>query len=388
LVKVVATCDPRADQLTQEREAVALEGRGVAVYTDFDAMLAAHEGGLDLVTVAAPIGFHAPMHRACVERGLACYLEKPPTLDLDELCSMIAVEARAAHPTQVGFNYIYQPFRHALREEVRSGKYGAFKGVSLLAEWPRDLGYYGRNNWAGKLLLGDYILLDSVCGNAASHHVQNILFFADYAQPATVETELYRANAIEGADVICSRGTLQNGATFRIAATHASGEGKHVTIETIECEKASIHIHATEQRVVIAWADGRMEEREVPRAQLADNMNLFCQTLLGQVERPPVTLEDCRAFVTLNALFYVSAQKITPVASEYYTVKPNPTRPEWKIVGINGISGVLARMAETGAFPSEQGVPWGTAGGRATAGDLPKLRSTLEAMRAACPATA
>src|SRR5690606_10949932 len=121
-----------------------------------------------------------------------------------------------------------------------------------------------------------------------------------------METELYRANAIEGADVICSRGTLENGVTFRIAAAHASGSGKHITIETIECEKASIHIHATDRRMVIEWVDGRVEEREVPRSSLVDNITLFCQTLVGQLERPPVTLEDCRAFVTLNALLYVS----------------------------------------------------------------------------------
>lgn len=383
IVKVVATCDPRWEQLTGERADQAFESRGVSVYGDFEAMLAAHEGELDLVTVAAPIGFHAPMHSVCVERGLACYLEKPPTLDPDELDQMIAVDAKATFKTQIGFNYVYQPYRHQLREEIRSGRFGAFKGISLLAEWPRDLWYYGRNNWAGKLLLGNYILLDSVCGNAASHHLQNVLFFADYAQPATIEAELYRANAIEGADVIFARGTLENGGTFRIAATHASGAGRHSTVETIECEKATIHIYPVDQLYKIVWADGRVEEHQVPKALLFDNMKLFCQTLQRQVERPPVTLEDCRPFVNLNALLYVGAGKITPIPSASYRLVQSVSRPDYQLVGVEGISEILEKAANTGAFPSEQGVAWAAAGGRASAADLPKLRSTLEAMRAA-----
>lgn len=386
VIKVIATCDPRAEALAVEQTTFDFVNRGVTVYTDFEAMLSAHAAGLDLVTVAAPIGFHAPMHRACVERGLACYLEKPPTLDPVELEAMIATDIKATHTTHVGFNYIYQPFRHELRKQILEGTFGALKQISLLAQWPRDLGYYGRNNWAGKLLLKDYILLDSVCGNAAAHHVQNILFFAGsdagYANPQTIETELYRANAIEGADAIFTRGTLENGVAFRIAAVHACASAPE-TLEIIECEEATIEISPANSKVKVTYRDGRVEETEASRASLFDNLTLFCQILQGTLAKPPVTLEDCRAFVSLNALLYVSGQRITPVSEEHLTRDKNIERPGHEMISINGVIPVMETMLATGQFPSEQGISWGSPGGKATYADLCQLRPTLQAMRAA-----
>ena len=51
------------------------------------------------------------MHKAIVARGLACYLEKPPTLWPDELAQMIATDADARFATNVGFNFTIEPAR-------------------------------------------------------------------------------------------------------------------------------------------------------------------------------------------------------------------------------------------------------------------------------------
>ncbi|HWL50856.1 MAG TPA: Gfo/Idh/MocA family oxidoreductase [Chthoniobacteraceae bacterium] len=396
LVKVVAACDPQLERLGDLVRDLELKERGVRMYTDFDEMLATHQDELRLVTIAAPIRFHGTMHRACVERGIACYLEKPPTLDPEELEAMIEADARAREAAQVGFNYIYQPYRLALKERLLSGEFGAVLQVASEACWPRPLRYYGRNNWAGRLLLDDYILLDSCCGNAISHHLQNILFFAgdeglfSWATPAFVESELYRANAIEGTDTIFARGVFSNGVNFRVANTHATEA--MLTREWIVCEKATIEIsmHLSKGRgVKITWKDGRVEEQPITAPLLKENFELYCDYLLGKRERPVTLLKDCRGFVQLNALFYLAAERITtlsaPLVEERETVHAgHPTSQR----SIPGIVETVATMIATGEFPSEQGLSWGVRGGSASIEELGHLREVLQrlALETATPA--
>jgi predicted dehydrogenase len=382
LFKVIATCDPRAATLEAEKERNRFSQRGVKVYEAFDAMLADHAASVDLVTLATPIQLHAPMHKACVERGIACYLEKPPTLDPVELEGMIAVDAAATHATQVGFNYIYQPFRHALKARIAGGEFGKLLRVSFHGMWPRMQSYYTRNGWAGRLLIGDQILLDSCCGNAMAHHLHNILFFAGiedpvaWGTPASVDAELYRANPIEGTDTVFTRGVLTNGVEFRIATSHACG-AEHTGREILTCEKAEIEIDPTAKTLTIRHCDGRVEKTSVDPATLYDNFVLYAQYMRGEVPRPATLLADTRGFVALNGLLYLAAGGITTVEAPHAAIHPSSDGTS-TIHQIAGIEAIAKRMIETGEFPSEQSLPWAKPGGSATAdqlGDLlPRLR--------------
>src|SRR5262245_51931939 len=93
--RVVCTCDPQREKFAAETERWEFSRRVVRVFADYREMLDACQADLDLVAVPTPVPLHAPMHRAAVERGLACYLEKPPTLDHAEMKEMLAVEERA-----------------------------------------------------------------------------------------------------------------------------------------------------------------------------------------------------------------------------------------------------------------------------------------------------
>ena len=52
--------------------------------------------------------------------------------------------------------------RLALKERLLSGEFGAIRGGTLSAMWPRPSGYFARNAWCGRLFVGDHIVLDSV----------------------------------------------------------------------------------------------------------------------------------------------------------------------------------------------------------------------------------
>ena len=384
LVKVVATCDPRAAWLVEEQLRYRFKDRGVAVYADFPSLLAAHGNRLDFVSIVSPMLFHAEQHRACVENGIACYLEKPPTLDPNELEQMIAVERGARFATQVGFNFISQPWRQALKKRLIAGEFGTVRRVGFKGLWRRSQAYFGRNSWAGSLLVGDSIVTDSCCGNAMAHFLHNLLFHAgtgslmSWASPQSVQAELYRANRIEGADTVFAKGVLDNGVEFHIAVTHAC-EPFLSHVELIQCDRAEIEIRE-EGPFTIRYEDGTFEVGMAPSGSLRENLQKYWEYLTGRQRRPSTLLEDCRAFVQLNALFYIAAgkiKKLRPPHAEAKRVDDDP-KDTFCVPGIEQVCGDFLRL---GQFPSQSDLPWGAAGGRAFIGQLPELRRALVDMR-------
>lgn len=344
--RLVATCDPRMDAFGQRCTALRFAERGVLLFDDYIAMLDACYDMLDFVTIPTPVPLHAAMHRACVERELPVYLEKPPTLAWDELVEMLEVEKKASPATQVGFNFIVDPLRQAVKRRVAAGEFGRVLRASAFGLWPRDGGaYYRRAEWAGRLMLADRLVLDSPIGNALAHLVHNTLFWCG-AEPMTwgrvesVEAELYRAHRIEGADTFFVRAVVDNGvaagATFgvdtievRLGMTHAC-DGAHRQGEVVECERATIAFQAYArtddgadcQHVTIRHTDGHVEEQREAGLHgvqdfLAAHFRAYGDYVAGRTARPLTRLEDCQPFVALNDLAYLAAGRIVTVPEEY-----------------------------------------------------------------------
>ena len=265
--KLICTCDPRAELFVGEQQAWKFSARGVQVFNDHRAMLDACHRNLDLVVIPTPIQLHAEMHEAATALGLPVYLEKPPTLDHAELEKMIVADTRAHKAAHVGFNFIIEQPRLALKERLLAGEFGTIRGATLAAMWPRPASYFTRNNWAGRLFIGDRVVLDSCFGNAMAHFVHNLLFWTggpelySWAKIAAVRAELYRAHAIEGADTFFVEADAAAGTTMRFALSHAcAGAGTHG--ETVLCDKATLR-YSVGGHVEIHWNDGRLEKRIV-----------------------------------------------------------------------------------------------------------------------------
>ena len=262
--RLVATCDPNPAAFAKEQQTWRLAERGVRVSTDYRAMLEAHRRELDLVVVPTPINLHAEMHAAATALGLPVYLEKPPTLDHAELEQMIVADTRAPRSSFVGFNFIIEKTRLALKQRLLAGEFGAVRGATLSASWPRPASYFTRNHWAGRLMMGDRLVLDSCFGNAMAHFVHNLLFWAgttelySWGQPAAVRAELYRAHAIEGADTFFVETDTTSGVTMRFALSHACAGGSS-QLEMVLCDKAVIR-YIVGRQIEVRWNDGRVEK--------------------------------------------------------------------------------------------------------------------------------
>ena len=67
--RLICACDPRMDSFVDRCRELDFAARGVKLFHDYERMLDECRGELDVVTIPTPVPLHAPMHRACVERG-------------------------------------------------------------------------------------------------------------------------------------------------------------------------------------------------------------------------------------------------------------------------------------------------------------------------------
>lgn len=331
-LRLLATCDPAWPAFAQRRAELDLEGRGVRCYDDYRQLLDDCAGELDFVTLPTPILLHAPMHAACVAHDVPVYLEKPPTLSVAELEAMIALDAGARRATQVGFNFIVDPLRQATKQRLLDGEFGRLRRVTVFGAWPRPASYYTRNDWAGRLHLDGRLVLDSPLGNAMAHLVHNALWWCgtselwEWGTPRRVYAELYRAHAIQGADTVFLDAAMDSGVSLALGLTHAcAGESRQ--LETLECERATLHYYTNErtpdgqvQRLAVD-ADGRREVRDeatLDRAGglLRANLLAYADYVRGDTARPLTRLSDCRPFVQLNNLAYVSSGGVHQVPEQ------------------------------------------------------------------------
>ncbi len=385
--RVVATCDPSLEQMLPLSADLDLAARGVKVFPSLETLLEGMAGGLDAITLPTPIHTHAPMHLACVARGVPVYLEKPPTLWWEELETMITADARAPCATEVGFNFITEPARAGLQARLRAGEFGPLRAAAFLGLWPRPAAYFRRNNWAGKIFrAGSPVpLLDSCFGNAMGHYLQNLLHWAGpepagFATVLEVRACLHRAHAIAGPDTVFAEARTPAGVTLRLAATHACPPKSESHAEYLFCEHATLR-YVTDHDCEIRWTDGRRETVDL-RTQgdwQERNFRRYFDYLAGRHQAPVVTLRDCRPFVAWNDLIYAAAPGIASFGSEHLEYYSGGTIPAPR-----GLPAALRDFAEAGRWPHEnRDLPWAREPGRAHLADLPlasaKIRAQVEA---------
>lgn len=382
--RLVCTCDPNPNGFIGEQQAWRFPARGVQVFDGYRAMLEACHQDLDMVVVPTPIQLHAEMHAAATSYGLPVYLEKPPTLDYAELDRMIAADARARKSSLVGFNFIIEKLRLSLKERLLAGEFGAVRGATLSANWPRPASYFSRNDWAGRLLAPDgRIVLDSCLGNAMAHFVHNLLFWTggpellSWAKIAAVRAELYRAHAIEGADTFFVEADTASGITLRFALSHAcAGQSSHC--EMVLCDKAVVR-YTVGGHLEIRWTDGRVEKSQLePFDPLFENHLEYFRYLRGETPRPATTLADARPFVALNDLAYVSSGTITTLPSGFICgVRDEKEQKDY--LQVSALAAAQESFLVRGTWPSAAG--WGRGPAEVvTPADLPRFHDVVRAM--------
>ncbi|MEM1210623.1 MAG: Gfo/Idh/MocA family oxidoreductase [Planctomycetota bacterium] len=212
-----------------------LEAEGVRRHDSFDALLA--DPGVEAVWLPVPIHLHRDMTVAALAAGKAVMCEKPATASVAELEDMIAARDAAGLPLLIGFQEVYDPATHDLKQRLMDGVIGRVERVSVRASWPRPDSYFARSNWAGRRTIDGAAVHDSPLANALAHFVNLALIFAgvdglDHAASATdPDVTLYRVNPIENFDTVTLRSPTDAGPELLVWLTHAGQELVHPVIQ-------------------------------------------------------------------------------------------------------------------------------------------------------------
>jgi len=350
---LVAVADPWAERLvTQKAE---LEGRGVRWHLDYREMLR-RETGLDAAVIATPIPFHYEMALACLERGLAVHLEKPPVPMIDQFEALLAADTKGL--VSVGFQMIGAQGTQMLKQMIAEGRLGEVREIRAAGCWPRLDNYYSRANWAGKMELDGAPVFDGPATNAFAHVIHNIMFFAgggreEFAEPVEVAGEVYRARPIESYDTACMRGRFASGAEFSIAVTHATEVELPFKIEVRGTEEWA---RISADGAVLESSAGEKFERPQGTQELINiNYANFIQVLQGSAPRFNTRLADTRGYVSATNAMLASSGGIRDIERGFVR--------EYTRDGFGGFDVLNLREAVEETFASgrlfnEQGCPW------------------------------
>lgn len=145
-VKLSAVCDIDESKFAGAGKKVgningaeeALDFTGIALYSDFDKMLA--KADLDAVSITLPTFLHKDFTIKALEAGLNVLCEKPMAINKQQCDEMSAASKKAGKILQVGHCIRFWPEYVKAKEIIDSGKYGkvkaaTFQRLSLAPTW-------------------------------------------------------------------------------------------------------------------------------------------------------------------------------------------------------------------------------------------------------------
>lgn len=137
---VVAVIDP-AEAALREKFPEALEG--VTFYDDVEAML--DEAALDGVLIGTNCLYHTPYARAVLSRGLPLFLEKPVSINEEQLAELYAANEASSSEVVVSFPLRLSDLCVMVKDVIDSGVIGTVENVQAVNNVP----FYGSNYYHG-----------------------------------------------------------------------------------------------------------------------------------------------------------------------------------------------------------------------------------------------
>jgi len=364
LVGVVAL---EVDRRQRPEMVKALLEQGCTLYDSVEHLFDAGISTADVLTVPIGIHQHVPLSIAAIRAGLHVYCEKPLAATVQEVDQLIGVEKETGRKIAVGFQHITSNSMQQLKTRICDGRLGKPTAVAMMCGWPRSRQYYQRNEWAGRLRLGNDWVLDSPANNAHAHYLMNVLYLCSpdrgrSANPAELRAELYRANEIEGPDTVQLRFRTDTGVSAFITFSHANGK-ENGPYMVVECEGGRAYWQTDNGMTMVRYNDGQTEEfdnltydkwryegfRDLALA-LQDGTDPSCTSSLARTHVLAINAmhESCPETCTIGDA-YISTV-------EDWEMFPPDTKGSFRRV--RNMDQYMRVALEERSFFSEMGIPW------------------------------
>lgn len=311
--------------INQEEEAekcAFLKSIKCKLFTDYRAMLAEFRGKIDICFIPTGIAMHCPMTVAALEAGANVYVEKPIAATFEETEIMKSAELKSGKFVAVGYQTMYQPDTHLIKQLLLDGAIGEPKVFKCYALWPRDDAYYHRNNWVGKAMVNGQWVLDSPFTNALAHFLNLLIFhagstFTKTAEPLSVQAGLFRANQIETNDTASIRIDAEHGRTLFFHVTHVS-EGTQNPVTRIEGTTGTLDY--SDDGIVITHTDG--STKSFPLTPGEDVRKNIFDALLKRLSDPKqfiCTIDIAAKHTLISNAVFDSTYGVEIPASEFHS---------------------------------------------------------------------
>jgi len=356
-----------SDRKLRPEVVAGLRAQRCALFDSIEQFMSQGRGAADVLTVPIGIHMHVPVSSAAMDSGLHVYCEKPAAATVQEVDRLIAVKNRTGRRVAIGYQHIYSNSIRRLKSHICGGRLGAVRSLSLMCGWPRSEAYYSRNEWAGKLRVGEEWILDSPANNAHAHYLLNALYLCSDVEgkadtPAEIRAELFRANSIEGPDTVLLRCTTTGGTGVFVIFTHANGRENGPTMR-LECEGGTAYWQTDNGKTLIRYRDGKTEEFDnlVDENWRYEGFRDFVLAL-REGRDPLCTPELARAqSLTVNAM-HESCPAIGVIPDSCVSVVEDwemfPPGTRGKFHRVRGMDEYMNVAFEERSFFSELGVPW------------------------------
>jgi UDP-N-acetyl-2-amino-2-deoxyglucuronate dehydrogenase len=204
-------------------------------YTDYHEMLEKEE--LDCVHICLPHYLHYPATKACVEKGVHVFEEKPLGLNTAEGLALVELEKSSNSKICVCLQNRYNESFEKLQEIVESGVYGKVVGIKGLVAWHRAQSYYDTKPWRGKKeLAGGGVMI-----NQALHTLDLMQVLGGEIEGIRGSVDQLLDYGIEVEDTATAHLKFRNGAKGLFFATVANSGNSSVELQvTFENEKLTI----------------------------------------------------------------------------------------------------------------------------------------------------
>jgi predicted dehydrogenase len=373
-IQFVAGIDPALEGCHRLAEVRQL---GIPLFKSLEEFCAA--GRADLVVLSSPPQLHC--EQACFALGAGSHVlcEKPLGAQPEQVTQMIEARDRAGLRLAIGYQWSFCPPVQNLKRDIAAGRFGRPKRMRTRVYWPRDEKYYGRTPWAGRQRdARGRLVLDSPANNACAHHLHNMFYVLGDAPdrsdwPATVQAELYRANAIENYDTIALRCFTQHATEVLFFASHAT-RFQRDPLFSYEFDDAIVHYGGKiGDRIVAERSDGSQIDYGCPAS--ADSPQKLFDVLESIRQGRPVLCgpEAAGAQTACICAAQLSTPKIVDFPRDLVVVEGDPGE---RRTSVKDLDRSLDQCYEQGRLPSEIGISWSAAGKKITLPGQPRAGAT------------
>lgn len=338
-VKLVAVADPRPPAPGSLPESTQ-------VFDDLAELLASVPD-LDVVIIATPLDTHFRLAELALRAGAHVYLEKPPVTSMADFDRLVAVERECKGSVQVGFQGLGLHQSTVFTDAVAGiGEVSAIGAVGL---WQRSDSYWNRSRWAGRRVLDGVDIVDGTATNPFAHAVVSALHLAGVKRRAdigAIDTDLFRANAIESDDTAVVRiettGDVLITCAFTLCAAMPAEPYLRVTGSL-----GTLRFRYTEDCLELGDGLRIPLERRCLLRNMVEHVNNRAELISPLCDSEPF-------MVVLDAIRTGPAP--SPIPPEFLSSSPNLT------VVVDGIEQWIELAVERGATFTELGAPWAQAG--------------------------